>query len=59
MAGGHAWQEGMHGRGHAWQGGMCGREHVLQEVGMVGRGAYVAGEMATAAGGTHPNGMHS
>ena len=64
MAGGHAWQGacmvgGMHGGGcvaggHAWQeacmtGGVC----------MTGEGACVAGEMATAAGGTHPTGMHS
>ena len=33
--------------GHAWQGGMHGW----------GGGAYVAGEMATAADGTHPTGM--
>ena len=50
--GGHAWQEGgmhgrgVHGRGHAWQGGMCGR-------------GCVAGEMVTAAHGTHPTGMQS
>ena len=34
---------GMHGKWGAWQ----------------GRGACMAGEMATAAGGTHPNGIHS
>ena len=43
---------GMHGRGHALQWGMCGKGHVWQ-------GACVAGEMATAAGGMHPTGMHS
>ena len=48
---------GMHGRG-AWQGlcmagGMHGRE------GMHGRGACMAGEMATAVDSTHPTGMHS
>ena len=50
---GHAWQEGhacmardVHGGG-AWQGDMCGR------------GACVAGQKATAAGGTHPTGMFS
>ena len=38
----------MHGgRGHAWQ-GQCG-----------GRGDVGAGETATAAGSTHPTGMHS
>ena len=57
MPGGHAWQgacivgvcmaRGMHGRGHAWQGGMHGK------------GGGVVGEMATAADGTHPTGMHS
>ena len=35
--------EVMHSRRHAWQ----------------GEGACVAGETATAAGGTHPTGMHS
>ena len=34
--------------GHAWPGGVCGRG-----------GACVAGETATAAGGTHSTGMHS
>ena len=40
-------------RGHAWQGGVHGRGD------MHGRGAWVAGEAATVAGGTHPTGMHS
>ena len=44
--GGHAWL-GVHGGG-LWWGGICG-----------GGGACVTGEMATAAGGTHPTGMHS
>ena len=65
----HAWQGcawlgvcvvgGMHGRGgHVWWGacmggGMCG-------VGVCGRrGACVTGQTPTAAGGTHPTGMHS
>ena len=49
---GHVWSGGMrgwwgmHGRGCAWQGGRVA-------------GACVAGETATAAGGTHPTGMHS
>ena len=47
MVGGvHGWeggQGGMHGGGHAWQ----------------GADACVAGKTATAAGGTHPTGMHS
>ena len=54
--GGHVWQGGMHGWVHAWQGSMCGEE------GMCGRGvreACVAGEMAIAADGTLPTGMHS
>ena len=59
--GGHAWQGvvwqggggGMHGRGCAWQKG-----HAWQG-GMRGRGVCMAGEMATAADGTHPTGMHS
>ena len=34
-------------------GGMCGAG------GMRGRGVYMAGEMVTAADGTHPTGMHS
>ena len=38
---------GVHDGGHAWQGGMHGR------------GVCMTGEMATAAGGTHPTGMHS
>ena len=53
---------------HVWQGGMCDRRVCL--AGGVSQGAYVAGgingggvratgETATAAGGTHPTGMHS
>ena len=38
--------------GHAWQEGICGR-------GVCMTGVCVAREMATAAGGTHPTGMHS
>ena len=63
--GGHAWQGGMHwggmggggcgvgGIGCSWQGGCT------WQGGVHGRGACVAGEMATAAGDTHPTGMHS
>ena len=53
----------MHGRGCAWWGSMCGRgecmagEHTWW--GCAWQGACVAGEMATAACGTHPTGMHS
>ena len=47
MAGDVHGRRGMHGRGHAWQGGMRGRGCAWQE------------EMATAADGTHPTGMHS
>ena len=49
---------GMHARGHVWWG------HALQGA-CVPRGTCVAGglcvarETATAAGGTHPTGMHS
>ena len=43
--GGHVWQGGMHGKG-----GVHGRG---------GGGSYVAGEMATNVGSTHPTGMHS
>ena len=57
---------GMCGGGHAWQ-GVCGRGacmaggvHDRGGGGVHDRGgACVAGEMATAAGGTHPTGMHS
>ena len=62
MARGHAWQGGMHGGGQgacivggcAWWGWGVGVHG-----GLHGRGACVAGEMATSAGGTHPTGMHS
>ena len=54
---GYAWQGGMHGRGHEWHGyawqGLC------MAGGMHGRGACMPGEMATAADGRHPTGMHS
>ena len=50
---GHAWQAGVYGRGD-----MHSRQHAGQG-GMRGRGACVAGETATAAGGMHPTGMHS
>ena len=58
-AGGHAWLGGMcgggmHGGGSMWMGG-----HVWQGVCVVGGGACVAGETATAEDGTHPTGMHS
>ena len=54
---GHAWQQayvagGMHGGGCAWQRGYMGGWHAWQ-------GACMAGEMATAADGTHPTGMPS
>ena len=65
VAGKHVWQGvcvagGVHGGGHVWQ-GVCGRRHGggMCAGGMYGRGAYVAGEMATAADGTHPTEMHS
>ena len=45
---GCAWQGDMHGRGCVWWG-------ACMEVGM----ACMAGETATAAGGTHPTEMHS
>ena len=45
---GRAW-----GWGYAWQGGAC------MSLGHVWQGACVAGETATAVGGTHPTGMHS
>ena len=48
------------GGGHAWQrvGGMCGGGG-MHDRGVHCGGACVAGEMATAAEGTHPTGMHS
>ena len=54
----------MHGRGACMAGAVHGRRHAWQrghawQGGMRGRGACVAGELATAAGGTHPSGMHS
>ena len=53
MAGGASVAGGMQGRGCAWQ-GVC----VAGGTFMAG-GACLTGEMATAAGGTHPTGMHS
>ena len=54
MTGGQAWQRvcmagEMHGRGHVQQREAC----------MVGVGACMAGDTATAADGTHPTRMHS
>ena len=43
------------GRGRAWQRGAC----MVKETCVVGGGACMAGETATAADGTHPTGMHS
>ena len=53
MAGGASVAGGMQGRGCAWQ-GVC----VAGGTFMAG-GACLTGEMATAAGGTHPTGMRS
>ena len=55
VAGGHAWS------GVCMAGGMHGGDVCLFQGGpcMVGWGACVAGEMATAADGTHPTAMHS
>ena len=55
-------QGGVHGeRGCVWQRGACMVKRGMQgkEEVMHGRGACVAGEMATAANGMHPTGMHS
>ena len=53
---------GVRGRGHAWWGVCLVRGHAQQgDVhggGCAWQGACVAGEMATAAGVTHPTGMH-
>ena len=51
--GGMHCERSMRGRGCAWQGGACVAR------GMCGRGACMAGEIVTAADGTHPTGMHS
>ena len=65
---GHEWQGacmagGMHGRGHAWQGACMagGMNGGVRGTGVRdrGRGACMAGEMATAASSMHPTGMHS
>ena len=62
MAGG-GWQGACMVGEHAWQGGMCGRGHAWVGVCMCGRGCAwqegVHGREGTAAGGTHPTGMHS
>ena len=58
MAGVCVWQ----GRGHAWQGvcvGVCMARGACMAGGLCGRGACMTEEMAIAAGGTHPTGMHS
>ena len=54
------WQRGVHGGGTFVAGGMhnVGRVWMAGACAAVG-GAYVAGETATAADGTHPTGMHS
>ena len=75
MAGGCVWQGGMHGRGHTWQGAcvaggtcMTGGHTWQGKLGMHGRGGHawqggkgacMAGEMAIAAGNTHPTVLHS
>ena len=62
MAEGHACLGGgvggMHGWGHAWP-GACVVGGACMVRGMHGGGACMAGETATAVGGTHPTGMHS
>ena len=59
-SGWHAWQGACMAGGHVWQGGMRGRRGVHgRGVGVAGGYACMAGEMATAADGTHPTGMHS
>ena len=59
---------GVCGRRCAWWGDvvgsmhgadMCGKGGVHGRVSVHGRGACVAGEMATVADGMHPTGMHS
>ena len=65
--GGRAWQGvcmvgGVHGRdGHVWQGACMAEGPAWQRDvhGRQGRAWQEAGEMATAADGTHPTGMHS
>ena len=70
MAERNAWWGSMRGSGVHGSGGVCDRGHT--SCGRVwwracvaggmhgrGRGACVAGETATAAGCTHPTGMHS
>ena len=54
---------GLHGGEPVWQQDVCGKGVVHGGAcvtgGMHGKRACVAGEMATAADGTHPTGMHS
>ena len=50
---------GLCGRGAFLAEGVCGWGRAWQGVCMVGEGACVAEETATAVGGRHPTGMHS
>ena len=50
---------GMHGRGHAWQGRAWWWGGACVVRGCVWQGVCMVGETATAAGCTHPTGMHS
>ena len=59
VAGGHAWQGGVHGKGAWVVGGVRGKGGVHGRGDVWRGGACVAGEMATAADGSHPTGMHS
>ena len=61
---GSAWQGGVHGRGVCIGRGVCMVEGCAWQGrcmvgGVCGRGAYMPGDTATAADGTHPTGMHS
>ena len=62
---GHVWQGDLHGKGVCVAGGMHGRcvcvagDHAWQGGNACPGVFYTAGEMATAADGTHPTGMHS
>ena len=49
----------MHDKGCAWQEGLHDKGVCMVRTCMVRGCACVAGEMATAADGTHPTGMHS
>ena len=66
--GGHVWQRGgMHGKGNMCGKGVCDGGCAWQERrqghmhcrGHAWQGVCKAGEMVTAADGTHPTGMHS